>query len=123
MMSLLPSVRTSMLNRCSCMNDRRGHCHLLVRGTQVAVVLLTLAAHALAQSTQSVGRFAEQLRRESNDLIQRCVQRPYGWGLSAELDDQQSGPRQARQPTVAMDSLETPAAAIVLLWSSDLLSE
>jgi hypothetical protein len=69
------------------------------------------------------GRYARQLARECDDLIASALKRPYGWAWAEVRETADAKPGAARNVPVSLQPMETPAAGLVLLYSSQLLKE
>jgi len=67
------------------------------------------------------GRYSAQLALESDALIRVAIRRPYGWAWDRDAAGE---PNNHPLPhAVSMESLGTPAAGLVLLWTGKLLNE
>jgi hypothetical protein len=89
-------------------------------------VLFGLMLFCLASSAEAAerdGPHARALRRECDQLLARVVKKPYGWGWPADGAAGNEEKPNSRETVVSLEPLQTPAAALMLLFASDVLNE
>jgi hypothetical protein len=85
-----------------------------------AVIGSVVLVFAIGPSRASAdGLYAQQLRRECDELLELAVKRQYGLAWTPDL---RVDPKQ-RKPEVEMDAPGSAGAGLVLLWAGDLLKE
>jgi hypothetical protein len=86
-------------------------------------LLLLIGLTTRAEPPAAKTPHADQLRRECDALISQLVKRQYGWGLPTDLPTATAKTPPAREPTVSLEPLHTPAAALLLLHASEILDD
>src|SRR5688572_13730321 len=136
MMSVLPSVKTSRVNRCMSVarapttdgprpGSRRAHLSSAAGGDQVragrvvVIVFLTLglagAAGAAPRVAEGGGDDRARLAAGCDELLRAAVKTPYGWGWksyerAAQPDDPRAAPP---RPAVSRRGSQPPQAATI----------
>jgi hypothetical protein len=87
------------------------------------LVLCLLTVTVGADAPPARPPHAEDLRHECDALISQVVKRQYGWGWPTELPVSSDKTPHQREPTVALEPLHTPAAALLLLHASEVLDD
>lgn len=88
----------------------------------VAIVSIVTVLPGLAPAADT--RYAQQLASESDALIRDAIRRPYGWAWDAAAAPESAGQAAHAAPRpVTMETLGSPGAGLVLLWSGRLLNQ
>jgi hypothetical protein len=90
------------------------------------LILVVAACCTCARADEpaaKLGRYAQQLAHECDDLMASAFKRPYGWAWAATTEPTDAKPAQSRNVPVSLQPMETPSAGLVLLYASELLKE